>query len=87
MMKHDSSLLEQGYQWEQYPPGSTFKVVTALDYFRTKGTFERIFLYDCQGSITLGGHTIQCYQWTLYTDRKIFTLAFANSCNCAFAEI
>ena len=68
-----------------YPPGSTFKVVTALDYFRTRGSFNG-FSFDCQGSITKENHTIQCYNGEVHGTEDFYT-AFANSCNCAFAEI
>ena len=67
------------------PPGSTFKVVTALDYFRKKGTFEG-YNYLCEGSITLQDHTIHCYHNTVHGQENFYS-AFANSCNCAFADI
>ena len=57
--ENDSSLLNRATNGA-YPPGSTFKVVTALDYFRKKGTFEG-YAYQCEGSITLEDHTIHCY--------------------------
>lgn len=69
----------------QYPPGSTFKVVTALNYFRSKGSLNG-FSYNCQGTITLDDHTIRCYNGTVHGQEDFYT-AFANSCNCAFAEI
>ena len=80
----NSSLLNRATMG-QYPPGSTFKIVTALDYFRTKGSFNG-FSYNCQGTVTLDGHTIHCYNSTVHGQEDFYT-AFANSCNCAFAEI
>ena len=82
--ENDSSLLNRATNGA-YPPGSTFKVVTALDYFRTKGTFEG-YNYLCEGSITLEDHTIHCYHNTVHGQEDFYS-AFANSCNCAFASI
>lgn len=80
----NSSLLNRATMG-QYPPGSTFKVVTALNYFRSKGSLNG-FSYNCQGTITLDDHTIRCYNGTVHGQEDFYT-AFANSCNCAFAEI
>lgn len=80
----NSSLLNRATMG-QYPPGSTFKVVTALDYFRKKGTLEG-YSYLCQGSITMEGHTINCYNGNVHGQEDFYS-AFANSCNCAFADI
>ena len=66
----NSSLLNRATNGA-YPPGSTFKVVTALDYFRTNGTLEG-FSYLCEGSITKEDHTITCYAEPFMV-RKIFT--------------
>jgi len=82
--ENDSSLLNRATNGA-YPPGSTFKVVTALDYFRKKGTFEG-YNYLCEGSITLQDHTIHCYHNTVHGQENFYS-AFANSCNCAFADI
>ena len=81
---NDSSLLNRATNGA-YPPGSTFKVVTALDYFRTKGSLEG-FSYLCEGSITMEDHTISCYGGTVHGQEDFYS-AFANSCNSAFAEI
>lgn len=81
---NDSSLLNRATNGA-YPPGSTFKVVTALDYFRTKGSLEG-FSYLCEGSITREDHTISCYGGTVHGQEDFYS-AFANSCNSAFAEI
>ena len=82
--ENDSSLLNRATNGA-YPPGSTFKVVTALDYFRKKGTFEG-YNYLCEGSITLQDHTIHCYHNTVHGQENFYS-AFANSCNCAFADM
>lgn len=80
----NSSLLNRATNG-QYPPGSTYKIVTALDYFRKKGTLEK-YLYTCQGTITKQEHTISCYNGSVHGEENLYE-AFASSCNCAFAEI
>lgn len=80
----NSSLLNRATMG-QYPPGSTFKLITALDYFRTNNSFNG-FSFDCQGTITKEEHTIQCYNGKVHGTEDFYS-AFANSCNCAFAQI
>lgn len=80
----NSSLLNRATQG-QYPPGSTFKVVTALDYLRKKGTLSG-FSYNCTGSITVNEHTITCYNGGVHGQEDL-PQSFAASCNCAFAQM
>ena len=68
-----------------YPPGSTFKIVTSLAYLRQYGTLDN-FSFDCTGEYTQGGFTIHCSGNTAH-GHQTFAEAFANSCNCAFAEM
>lgn len=82
--ENNSSLLNRATNGA-YPPGSIFKIVTALDYFRTKGTFEG-YSYLCQGSITMDEHTIRCYNGNVHGQEDFYS-SFANSCNCAFADM
>ena len=82
--ENNSSLLNRATNGA-YPPGSTFKVVTALDYFRQKGSLEG-YSYLCQGSITVDDHTIQCYNGEVHGQEDFYS-AFAHSCNCAFADM
>ena len=82
--ENDSSLLNRATNGA-YPPGSTFKLVTALDYFRSRGTFEG-YSYQCEGSITREEHTIRCYNGNVHGQEDFYS-AFASSCNCAFADM
>ncbi|MCF0122078.1 MAG: penicillin-binding protein 2 [Lachnospiraceae bacterium] len=69
----------------QYPPGSTFKIVTSLAYLRKYGTFDNFF-FNCSGKYTQGGYTIHCNE-NIAHRKENFADAFANSCNCAFSNI
>lgn len=80
----NSSLLNRASQG-QYPPGSTFKIVTALDYIRKHHSVDG-YSYDCTGSITVDDHTITCYNQSVH-GQETLPGAFASSCNCAFAQI
>lgn len=76
--------LNRGLQG-QYPPGSTFKIVTALAYLRQNQTLEG-FSFDCEGELTNGGYTIHCAGNNVHGQQDFYS-AFANSCNTAFATI
>ena len=69
----------------RYPPGSVFKIVTALAYLRAHGTFDD-FSYTCTGELTIDGQTIHCAGGTAHGEQT-FAQAFSNSCNCAFTQI
>lgn len=66
-----------------YPPGSTFKVVTALAYAQQKGVD---FEYQCQGKAIFGQRLIHCYKDRAHGQESIAD-AFAYSCNTAFAQM
>lgn len=76
--------LNRGLQG-QYPPGSTFKIVTALAYLRQNQTLDG-FSFDCEGELTNGGYTIHCAGNNVHGQQDFYS-AFANSCNTAFATI
>jgi peptidoglycan glycosyltransferase len=80
----DSVLLNRATQG-LYPPGSTFKILTAIEYIRENNDFES-FRYSCSGSTTHYTSTIHCYNSTAH-GYETLTKAFANSCNSAFADI
>ena len=44
-----------------YPPGSTFKIVTLLEYMRQYPDDYQNFHFDCDGTYEQGEYTIRCY--------------------------
>lgn len=68
-----------------YPPGSTFKIVTALEYIRENENTDA-YKFNCSGSYTHDDVTINCYHGIEHGEVD-FDLAFAKSCNSAFANI
>lgn len=70
-----------------YPPGSTFKLYTALEFMRenSKKKVNR-FLYTCRGSIGSGADRIRCYGGEVHGTVSL-EQAFAKSCNAAFCKI
>ena len=69
-----------------YPPGSTFKIVTALEYIRENPDSYSQYSYQCNGRFTLGEETINCYHGTVH-GYEDFGKSFAKSCNASFANI
>jgi beta-lactamase class D len=68
-----------------YPPGSTFKIVTAGAALQSKMA-EPESMVGCPGQIDIGDRTIPNYdKFDLGT--VPLTRAFANSCNTTFAEL
>ncbi len=80
----NSALLNRATQGS-YAPGSTFKVVTALEYLRENGGDEN-YLYDCDGSFTYSDTTIHCYNGRAH-GREDLEQSVANSCNASFSNI
>ena len=69
-----------------YPPGSTFKIVTALEYMREHPGGYRNYQFDCSGVYVNGDYRIKCYHGTAHGHQD-FTRSFANSCNGAFSSL
>lgn len=69
-----------------YPPGSTFKVVTALEYMRENPSNYGDYTFDCNGVYKNGDYSIKCYHGTAHGHQNLIQ-AFANSCNGAFSNL
>lgn len=69
-----------------YPPGSTFKIVTALQYMREHSNTYNNYQFECNGIFEYENFKIQCYHKTAHGTEN-FSQAFANSCNGAFSSL
>lgn len=69
-----------------YPPGSTFKIITALEYIHENLSAYTNYSFTCNGSIRIDGSKIQCYHGIKH-GKVDFTQSFAKSCNASFANI
>lgn len=68
-----------------YPPGSTFKIFTALEYIHENPDYEN-YSFDCEGELTVDGNQIHCYHNAVHGQQNLIQ-SFANSCNTSFANI
>jgi peptidoglycan glycosyltransferase len=81
----DAQLLNRASQGV-YPPGSTFKILTMLEYIREHPDTWQDFTFDCDGIYEWGDYTISCYHGNAHGHQSL-NQAFANSCNGAFAAL
>jgi len=81
----DSVLINRATQGV-YAPGSTFKIVTLLEYIMENDNYSD-YSFNCEGSVTVdGGTTIPCNNKTVHGEENL-KMAFANSCNSSFSTI
>lgn len=80
----ESPLLNRATQYP-YPPGSTFKLLTSLEFMRENITYKD-YQYTCDGSIRYKDMTIHCYNNKSHGEEDL-KLSFAKSCNTSFANI
>lgn len=69
-----------------YPPGSTFKIITALEYIREHPDDYNDYSFSCNGSFSYGEDVINCYHNSNHGKVDLKT-SFAKSCNSSFANI
>lgn len=69
-----------------YPPGSTFKLLTALEYIRENPADWQDYRYECGGTMEYGDAVMSCYEGHVHGGLDL-RLSLANSCNTSFATI
>ena len=82
----ESSVLLNRATQGLYPPGSTFKIVTALEFIRENPDTYGQYSYQCSGRFALGNDVINCYHGSVHGSED-FRKSFAKSCNASFANI
>ena len=69
-----------------YEPGSTYKVLTALEYLREHPKGYEKFHYDCKGETVVNSVRISCYEHSEH-GKVSLKKAMEKSCNTAFVTI
>lgn len=69
-----------------YPPGSTFKIVTTLEYLREDPKAYKKYDYQCTGKADFDDVSIHCYGNAVHGNLDL-KKSFAKSCNASFANI
>lgn len=69
-----------------YPPGSTFKVFTLLEYMHEHPSDYANYMFECNGSLTVGDSSIKCYNGNVHGTESLMD-SFAYSCNSSFSNI
>jgi peptidoglycan glycosyltransferase len=69
-----------------YPPGSTFKVLTALEYIRENPDDYQSYSYDCESTIVENSVKIRCFGGASHGEVNL-ALSLAKSCNTSFVNL
>lgn len=82
--ENNSALINRATQG-LYPPGSTFKILTALEYMKENPDYAE-YSYNCSGKGKFNDITINCYNNKVHGEEDLME-SFAKSCNSSFANI
>lgn len=81
----DSSCLLNRATQGLYPPGSTFKILTTLEYIRENPDYES-YSYTCEGEGIYNSVSIHCYNYKVHGTVSL-EQSLAYSCNTSFSNI
>lgn len=82
----DSAVLLNRATQGLYPPGSTFKIATALEYIRQNPEDYDDYSFQCKGYFEYNGKRIRCFHGKKHGTVDL-ERSFAKSCNSSFANI
>ena len=68
-----------------YPPGSTFKILTTLEFIHENQDYKN-YRFTCEGSLEHSGNVIHCYHNKVH-GKETLADSFANSCNTSYSNI
>ncbi len=83
--KESSVLLNRATQG-LYPPGSTFKIVTLLEYIREHPDDYNKYAFYCNGTLETADGTISCFNHEKHGNVDL-KKSLAKSCNSSFGNI
>ena len=83
--EENSVLLNRATQGT-YAPGSTFKIITTLEYLKENYYDTSDYFYQCDGDYEHDNSVINCYHRMNHGDVDLEE-SFAQSCNSSFANI
>lgn len=69
-----------------YPPGSTFKIITLLEYINEHPDDFNKYSYNCSGELKIGDDKIICYNHNKHYNVNL-KKSLAVSCNSSFGNI
>lgn len=81
----NSPLLNRALQG-LYPPGSTFKTVTLLEYIKENPDTYEDYFFNCTGRFTYDETTVNCYHGSVH-GKEDLKGSYEDSCNSSFANI
>jgi len=84
--KEEKSALVNRATQGLYPPGSTFKLLTAIEYILENPSSYKKYTYQCEGSGSFEGNIINCYGNEKHGETDL-EHSVAKSCNSSFANI
>lgn len=81
----ESSVLVNRATQGLYPPGSTFKILTTLEYMKENSDYES-YSFDCRGTYEVEDSVIHCFGNEVHGGVDLRS-SFYNSCNTSFSNI